>query len=119
MPSSPVLNALPSLSTILQSYILTLQHIPKGVRDCWAKALHGCLTDIVRKPADVGLWTRLFILPKCVLASLAVGHRLPWREILQRVRGRLRKWFDEPLSTVTRQEALNALTPGCRSQGRL
>jgi hypothetical protein len=31
----------------------------------------------------------LFMLSKCVLA---VGHRLPWREILLQVRSRLRRW---------------------------
>ena len=32
------------------------------------------------------------MLSKCVLASPAAGHRLPWREILQRVKSRLRRW---------------------------
>ena len=73
---------------------------PKGVRDGWARVLHGCFTEIIRNPANLGLWARLFILPKCILASPAAGCRLPWREILQRVRGRLQRWLSGEVDSL-------------------
>lgn len=76
-PTTPVSPAaLPSLSTIQGAYVPTLQHVPKGARDCWAKALSDCLSAIVGTPADLSLWSRLFMLAKCVLASPSAGHRL-------------------------------------------
>ena len=35
-----------------------------------------------------------------MLASPAAGHRLPWREILQRVKGRLQRWFAGDLGSL-------------------
>ena len=99
-PPPPIPCALPTLSSVFQTHIPTLQHVPKGVRDVWAKALHVCLSEVVRDPADLSLWTRLFMLAKCVLASPAAGHRLPWREILQRVKGRLQRWFAGDLGSL-------------------
>ena len=94
----------PPLSQVLYQlssrHIPTLQHVPKGVRDVWAEALHVCLSEVVRNPADLSLWTRLFMLAKCVLASAAAGHRIPWREILQRVKGRLQRWFAGDLGSL-------------------
>ena len=98
--TSPIPSALPTLSSVFQTHIPTLQHVPKGVRDVWAKALHVCLSEVVRNPADLSLWTRLFMLAKCVLASPAAGHRLPWREILQRVKGCLQRWFAGDLGSL-------------------
>ena len=37
------------------------------------------------------------MLPKCVLASPAIGHRLRWRDILQCFRSRLQRWSDGDL----------------------
>ena len=78
----------PPLSTILQSNTPTLQHVPKGARDCWAKAHSDCLLAVALNTADLSQWSRLFMLPKCVLASPAAGHRLRWREM----KSRLRRW---------------------------
>ena len=51
-----------------------------------------CLSSVTNDLDDLARWTKLFMLSKCVLASPAAGHRLPWREILQRVKSRLRRW---------------------------
>lgn len=58
---------LPSLPTVIKSFVPTLQHIPKGARHCWAKALNACLSAIINNPANELLCTRLLMLPKCVL----------------------------------------------------
>ena len=69
---------LPFFIVIGQSYIPTLQHVPKGVRDLWARALSDCLLAVVDDPVDLSQWTKVFMLAKCVLASPAAGHRLQW-----------------------------------------
>ena len=90
-PSSIVAGSLPSLTTILRTYIPTLQHVPKGARGCWW-ALSDCLLSVANNPADLTHLCKLFMLSKCVWASPAAAHRLPWLEILQQVRSRLRRW---------------------------
>ena len=52
------------------------------------------MSSVVSSPDDTSLWSRLFMLAKCVLASPAAGHKLRWREILCRVRSRLQRWSD-------------------------
>ena len=42
--SSPTL---PSLPVIFQFHVPTLQHVPKGARDCWAHTLSDCLSSVV------------------------------------------------------------------------
>ena len=49
-PSSPPEAGLPSLSTILQSSIPTLQHVPKGARDRWARVLAESLSSVTEDP---------------------------------------------------------------------
>ena len=92
-PSSPPSSGLelPSLSTILQPSIPTLQHVPKGARGCWARVLTDSLSSVVEDPDDISCWTRVFMLAKCVLASLSAGHRLRWREILGLVKARIQR----------------------------
>ena len=90
----PPSSSLPNLSPINGSNIPTLHHVPKGVRDLWALVLGDCLSSVVHNPDDTGLWARLFMLAKCVLASPAGGHKLRWREILRRVKSRLQRWSE-------------------------
>jgi hypothetical protein len=93
-PPPPFSPSLPDLSSIMQAYVPTLQHVPKGARDGWARVLSSCLRSVVFSPEDLSQWSRLFMLAKCVLVSPAAGHRLRWREILKRVKSRLRRWED-------------------------
>ena len=51
-PSSPPEAGLPSLSTILQSSIPTLQHVPKGARNRWARVLAESLSSVTEDPGD-------------------------------------------------------------------
>ena len=99
-PPSTTASSLPSLTTILQTHIPTLQHVPKGARDCWSRALSECLLLVANDPVDLTHWCKLFMLPKCVLANPAAGHRLPWREIFQQVRSRLRRWLADDLLSL-------------------
>ena len=93
-PSSPlsICPDLPSLTTIFQASCPTLQHVPKGARDCWARAFSECLAAVCDVPADLSSWSKLFMIAKCVLASPATGHRLRWREITTLVRSRIDRW---------------------------
>ena len=84
----------------LQAHIPTLQHVLKSARDSWARALSVYFSCIMANPSDLSQWSRLFMLPKCVLASPAAGHHLPWREILKQVKSRLSRWFDGDLVTL-------------------
>ena len=90
--SSPVPPPLPSISAILLASIPTLQHVPKGARNSWARVLGDCIFSACEHPDDITSWTRLFMLPKCVLASPHSGHRLRWREILKLVKSRITRW---------------------------
>ena len=47
------LSPLPALTTIIQSHIPTLQQVPKGASDHWAKALSDCLSAVVNDPTDL------------------------------------------------------------------
>ena len=98
--SSTTMSSLPSLTT-------TLQHVPKGARDCWSRALSICLLSVSDNPGDLTHWCKLFMLPKCVLACPAAGHRLPWREILQQVRSRLRRWSTGDLLSLWKEATDN------------
>ena len=98
--TSPAVSGLPPLSTIFQTHIPIIHHVPKGARDCWASKLNGCLSSIVHNYADLSQWIKLFMLIKCVLASPAAGHRFPWREIFQLVRSPLQRWFAGDLANL-------------------
>ena len=91
-PASPSWMCPPTPSEILNTHITTLSHVPKGVRGCLAKAFSDCLISICSVSDDVSRWSKLFMFAKCVLVSPAAGHQLPWREILQLVKARLRRW---------------------------
>ena len=84
---------LPSLTTVFQASCPTLQHVPKGARDRWARVFSECLSAVCDAPADLSSWSKLLMLAKCVLASPATGHRLRWREILTLVRSRIDRWL--------------------------
>ena len=63
----------------------------QGCQDTWAKTFTACLSVVTQDPTNLLLWAKLLMLPKCILASPGADHRLPWREILQHVRSRLRR----------------------------
>ena len=104
-PSDPSLPptiglVLPSVTTIFQASSPTLQHVPKGARDRWARAFSECLSAVCDAPADLSRWSKLLMLAKCVLASPATGHRLRWREILTLVRSRIDRWLAGDIATL-------------------
>lgn len=66
--SSPSLaHSLPSFSEICRLQVATLYHVPKAVRDIWADILSFALRSVVDCPEDLEAWSRLFMLPKCIL----------------------------------------------------
>ena len=89
-----------TLSSIVQARIPTLQHVPKGARDFWARVFNESLSSNIQDPEDLPGWTRLFMLSKCVLANPANGHKLRWQDILQLVKSRLRRWLSGDLASL-------------------
>ena len=115
-PSSPPEAGLPSLSTILQSSIPTLQHVPKGARDRWVRVLAERLSSVTEDPGGGSRWSRLFMLTKCVLASPPAGHRLRWREILGLVKSRIQRWVGGDLVTLWSEAVEGAQSLSKRSR---
>ena len=89
-PSFP--RALPSLATINGLRISTLQHVPKGARDDWARVVGEALQGILSDLASIDAWCKWFMLARCVLANSARGGRSHWVETLKIVRVRMRRW---------------------------
>ena len=90
--------SLPSILEIVQVTLPTLQHVPKGVRSEWAGLLADLSSDIVRNPLCLEKWRRLFMLPRCILASPVRGGRSHWRQTLETVRRRIRPKAPSPNS---------------------
>ena len=84
--------SLPSILEIVQVTLPTLQHVPKGVRSDWAGLLADLSSNIMRNPLCLEKWRRLFMLPCCILASPVRGGRSHWRQTLETVRRRIRRW---------------------------
>ena len=83
-----------------------LPHIPKAARDAWA----GIFSQELKAACsslDAARWSRLFMLPKCILLSPTVSSRQDWRITLQLVHERLPLWsqgsFDELLNAVVEE----------------
>ena len=70
---------LPSLPTVVKSFVLTLQHVSKEAQDCWAKMLNACLSSITNNSADESLWTiHASQMCACIHLGLSAGHHLCW-----------------------------------------
>ena len=85
---------LPSLNTITSMKVPTLQHVPKGARDAWARVVGEALEDLVSQPASIDVWSLWFMLPRCILYNPPRGGRSHWTEKLKIIRGRIKRWRD-------------------------
>ena len=103
-------NTLPPIALILGTYVPTLQHVPKGARDCWADVLGSLLSSIGANSSDISGWTKLLMLPKCVLAHPTSFRSLRWQDILDQVMSRLTRWRDGDFDALW-TEAVN----GCKA----
>ena len=101
---------LPSISSIMNNRTPTLHHVPKGARDQWAEVLGLSFSSVVRDPSDVSCWSRLFMLPKCVLARPAASHRLRWRDIRDLVKSRLRRWSEGEFESLWEESTVKPKT---------
>ena len=101
--SQPTTVPLPSISTILQAPVPTLKHIPKGVRDRWARVLGDCFSSICDNPDDLAPWSLVLMVSKCILSSPPLGHRLRWREISKLVKARISRWQAGEFSTLWKE----------------
>ena len=90
--TSTTIATLPDIVEVVKARIPTLHHVPKGARTAWAKVLHHILTGVSSCPTSLDHWTKLFLAPKCLLASPIRGNRLGWREIQSLVLSRIRHW---------------------------
>ena len=86
------IDLLPSLASIFEQETSTLQHVPKGSRDEWASVVGDVCSTIVADPADMYGWVKLFMLPRCVLASPVRGGRTHWRNTVKLVKSCIRRW---------------------------
>ena len=100
---------LPSLNSIFQAKLPTLRHVPKGARSEWARVVSGVSAGITSQPMNVTKWKLFFMLPRCILANPARGGRSHWREVLETVRCRIRRWrqgaFSELWAEVEEEES--------------
>ena len=90
-PSLPHIPDLPPLSEVLQTYISTLDHIPRARRDSCAIELSIIQEKIVSDPS-VYNWTLLLIFAKCVLFTPLRGGRGPSRNLPSVIDDRLKLW---------------------------
>ena len=90
-PSLPHIPDLPPLSEVLQTYISTLDHIPRARRDSCAIELSIIHEKIVSDPS-VYNWTLLLIFAKCVLFTPLRGGRGPSRNLPSVIDDRLKLW---------------------------
>ena len=91
-PPPPRPNTLPPLHIILGMKTSTLHHVPKGVRDAWARLVSEVLRAISADPSDLDAWRKIFMLPRCILANPVRGGRSHWRDTEKTVRNRIRRW---------------------------
>ena len=52
-------SSLPSLQVVSTARVITLQHVPKAVRNVWAKLVAGVLNSICAIPSDLDSWAKL------------------------------------------------------------
>ena len=91
-PTPSTAHSRPSLDVIFESSCSTLQHVPKGARDCWDGLVSDVFSTVCRDPSNLVAWREVFMLPCCILANPARGGRSHWRDTLNLVRARIRKW---------------------------
>lgn len=85
--------SLPSLDSISEVSLPTLQHVPKGARDVWANIVADLCLSIVRDPSVLDSWQKFFMLPRCILTSPFRGGRTQWRVTQNLVKSRIRRWL--------------------------
>ena len=83
---------IPSLDSIFELKLPTLQHVPKGARDVWVDLLSSICSSIARDTADLVLWSKFLMLPRCVLSSPVNGGRTHWREVQRLVKSRIQRF---------------------------
>ena len=72
--------------------IPTLHHVPKGVRDAWARLVCEVLCAVSKDPSNTDAWHKFFMLPRCILANPVRGGWSHWRDTEKTIRNRIRKW---------------------------
>ena len=112
-----LIDALPSLDSILRLRTPTLHHVPKGARDLWASLLGEVLGSIISSPSDVFSWCRLFMLAKCILANPPQGGRSHWRDTLKLVRSRIQRWKEGDIHELW-SEVVSRNRSSARLQGK-
>ena len=72
----------------------TLEHVPKKARDAWAGVLARAIDLVVASPTDLDAWTKLLMLPKCILYLPSPGHKGSTRDSVRAVKDRIKRWYN-------------------------
>ena len=100
---------LPTISAIFTTNIPNLHHVPKALRDRWARLLQTNIRAVCDTPTVNWAWVSLIICCKCLLASPAAGNRLWWHEILKLVWLRMVYWEEGDLQGLWSEAILGTL----------
>ena len=85
-------SGLPSLSAICRLQVPLLYHVPKAARNSWSGLLSAALEDVVARPSDLDAWSRLFMLPKCVLFLPPFRSRRRSHDLLFLIKQHFQLW---------------------------
>lgn len=93
-PTVSLTSGIPSLSSVCRLAAPTLEHVPKKARDVWAGVLARTIDLVVASPTDLDAWTRLLILPKCIIYLPSPGHKCSTRNSVRAVKDRIKCWHN-------------------------
>ena len=82
----------PSLDTVHTTFVPTLRHVPKELRQAWGR----CLARTVAKTAwhnSVEAWTEMQMLVKCVLCTMPRAGKAHHNQRIAFTRSRLNRWL--------------------------
>ena len=92
--SSSASSNLPSLASVCRLQVPVLYHVPKAARNAWSGILSSALETVVSRPLDIEAWTKLFMLPKCILLLPPYRLRRRGHDLLTLIKERIRCWRD-------------------------
>uniref|UniRef100_A0A1X7SS29 Reverse transcriptase domain-containing protein n=1 Tax=Amphimedon queenslandica TaxID=400682 RepID=A0A1X7SS29_AMPQE len=84
--------SLPSLDDICHLRVPVLFHVPKGARNSWSGVLSSAIEMVIARPLDMEVWTKLFMLPKCILFLPPFRQRRTEKDLVDIVNERLLDW---------------------------
>lgn len=105
---------LPLLDEIFKTRVPTFRHVPKSSKNEWAKLFAEVTEAAAGNPGSVGLWTMLYMLPKCILFAPLRGRRMHFREMHKVIQERISLWRGGHIGQLWQQ----ASSPSPQRQSR-